>query len=482
MNVLMVASECAPFVKTGGLADVVGALPAALKPLGVDARVMLPCYPALFPLLPQGKEVANFGDLPGGSGRLVQVKAPEDMGGITLLLLDAPQLFDRAGKPYNGPDGQDWPDNHRRFASLAQAAARICFDGLDGWKPDILHAHDWQAALAPVYLKQTGRETPKTVVTIHNIAFQGRYGPHTVAELGLRSDWFHSGGLEFWGDLSFLKAGLVHADHVTTVSPTYAREILTPQFGMGLEGVLQARTDTLTGILNGIDTDVWNPATDTALPVPYDARTLKRKALSRAALCERLNLDPAHEGPLFCVISRLTEQKGLDALAEAIPHLVQQGGQLAVLGTGEPALEEDFRRAAQENPGRVGTHIGYDEGFSHLMQGGADAILIPSRFEPCGLTQLYGLHYGTLPVVARTGGLADTVIDANAAAIAAKCATGFVFDVVTAEGIAAVLDRVFAAYDTPTQWQAMMKAAMRQPVGWQDSGAAYVSLYESLLG
>lgn len=477
MNVLMVTSECAPFVKTGGLADVVGALPGALEPLGVDARVMLPCYPALFPLLPKGEEVATFGDLPGGPGRLVQVEAE----GITLLLLDAPQLFDRAGKPYNGPDGHDWPDNDKRFASLAQAAARICFEGLPGWKPDVLHAHDWQAALAPVYLKQTGRTVPKTVVTIHNIAFQGRFGAHTVGPLGLRADWFHADGLEYWGDVSFLKAGLVYADHVTTVSPTYAREILTPQFGMGLEGVLQARSETLTGILNGIDTGIWDPATDGALPAPYDVKTLKLKAQNKAALAERLGLDTAHDGPMFCVISRLTEQKGLDALAEAIPHLVARGGQLAVLGTGEPGLEALFQKAATDNPGKVGTYIGYDEGFSHLVQGGADAILIPSRFEPCGLTQLYGLRYGTLPVVARTGGLADTVIDANAAAIAAKCATGFVFDEVSAEGIGAALDRVFEAWENRQLWQQMVRSAMRHPVGWEDSASAYVTLYESLI-
>ncbi len=476
MNVLMVTSECAPFVKTGGLADVVGALPGALAPSGVDARVMLPAYPALFPLLAKGIEVATFGDLPGGTGRLVQVEAE----GLTLLLLDAPQLFDRPGKPYNGPDGLDWHDNHRRFASLAQAAARICFDGLAGWTPDVLHAHDWQAALAPVYLKQTGRTVPKTVVTIHNIAFQGRYGAHVLDELGLRRDWFHADGLEYYGDVSFLKAGLVYADHVTTVSPTYAREILTPRFGMGLEGVLQARTDSLTGILNGIDTGVWNPGDDAALPAPYDARNPRNKRQSRAALAERLSLDPDHDGPLFCVISRLTEQKGLDALDAAIPHLVEAGGQLAVLGTGEPGLEAAFTKAAQDFPGKVGTYIGYDEAFSHLMQGGADAILIPSRFEPCGLTQLYGLRYGTLPVVARTGGLADTVIDANAAALAVKAATGFVMDEVTPEAISATLDRVMELYAQPGVWKEMMRAAMRHPVGWEESAKSYVTLYEIL--
>lgn len=476
MKVLMVTSECAPFVKTGGLADVAGALPGALAPLGVDARVVLPAYPALFPLLPQGKEVASFGDLPGGSGRLVQVEAE----GMTLLLLDAPQLFDRPGPPYSGPDGQDWHDNHLRYGALAQAAARICFDGLDGWKPDVLHAHDWQAALAPVYLKQDGRTPPKSILTIHNIAFQGLFAPQYLGDLGLRSDWFHPDGLEYYGKVSFLKAGLIYADHITTVSPTYAQEILTPEFGMGLDGVLNERSAALTGILNGIDTAAWNPATDRALTTQYSAQTLGGKAQNRAKLAARLGLDPDHKGPLFCVISRLTLQKGLDALSDAIPALVAAGGQLALLGSGDPELERAFQQAAARYPGKIGVEIGYDEGFSHLIQGGSDAILIPSRFEPCGLTQLYGLRYGTLPVVARTGGLADTVIDANHAALAAGVATGFVFDDVSARGLAGVIGRVCDAYDNPDQWHKMQLAAMRHPVGWETSAKAYVKMYETL--
>ena len=477
MKVLMVTSECAPFIKTGGLADVAGALPGALAPLGVEVKTVLPAYPALFPLLPKGKEVASFGDLPGGPARLVEVKSE----GITLLLLDAPQLFDRPGAPYTGADGKDWPDNHRRFGSLAQAAARISFDGLDGWVPDVLHAHDWQAGLAPVYLKQDGREPPRSVITIHNIAFQGRFGAHVMGDLQLRSDWFHPGGLEYYGDVSFLKAGLVYADQITTVSPTYAREILTPRFGMGLDGVLAGRAAHLTGILNGIDLDAWNPEGDPALAQTYGPKTLSRKAANRAAIAKRLGLDPDHDGPLFCVISRLTQQKGLDALADALPALVAGGGQLALLGSGEPELEQAFRGAATQFPGKVGVEIGYDEPFSHLIQGGSDAILIPSRFEPCGLTQLYGLRYGTLPVVARTGGLADTVVDANHAALAAGVATGFVFDDVSVPGIERAVARATAAYADRDLWHAMQSAAMRQPVGWETSARDYVQMYETLL-
>ena len=477
MQVLMVASECAPFVKTGGLADVVGALPAALEPHGVTAHVLLPAYPQLFPLLAKGKEVTSFGDLPGGSGRVVQVTTD----GVRLLLLDAPQLFDRPGGPYVDEAGQDWPDNHIRFAALSMAAARICMGAIEGYQPDVLHAHDWQAALAPVYLRMADRQYPKTVFTIHNIAFQGRFGPQVLGQLHLKTDWFHPEGLEFHGDLNMLKGALAYSDRITTVSPTYAREILTPEFGMGLEGVLQARGGALSGLLNGIDTDAWNPRDDAALARTYDARGLKRKSENRVAVQARFGLAQDATGPLFCVVSRLTEQKGLDALLDAVPHLVERGAQLAVLGSGAPELEQGFRSAAEAYPGRVGTHIGYDETLSHLMQGGSDAIIIPSRFEPCGLTQLYGLRYGTLPVVARTGGLADTVIDANVAALAAKVATGFVFDDVSGAGIARVIDRVVDAYADTKLWQTMMRAAMKHPVGWDSSGQGYADLYDDLL-
>lgn len=477
MNVLMVASECAPFVKTGGLADVVGALPAALARVDVDAQVVLPAYPPLFPLLPKGEEVARFDDLPGGPGRIVRVTVQ----GITLLLLDAPQLFDRPGGLYVDEAGKDWADNHLRFGALSMAGARIAMGAIDGYQPDVLHAHDWQAALAPVYLRMAGRDTPRSIITIHNIAFQGRFGPQVLDRLHLKTDWFHPEGLEFHGDLSFLKGALMYADRITTVSPTYAREILTPEFGMGLDGVLQARASVLSGVLNGIDIEAWNPADDTALAEPYEAKTLKRKAANRTALSERLGLNTDSSGPLFCVVSRLTNQKGLDALLDAVPHLVERGAQLAVLGTGQPELEQGFRDAAQAHPGQVATHIGYDEALSHLFQAGSDTILIPSRFEPCGLTQLYGLRYGTLPVVARTGGLADTVIDANVAAILAKAATGFVFTDVSAFGIAQVIDRVVDAYGDPKLWQSLQRAAMRHPVSWDNSAQAYCDLYTDLV-
>lgn len=476
MNVLMVVSECAPFLKTGGLADVAGALPAALSEHGVSSRTLMPAYRALKPLLAKGKEVAVLDGLPGGSAQVVAVTAE----GIDLLLLDQPDLYDRDGGPYVSPQGRDWDDNHIRFAALAMAGARICAEGLDGWRPQIAHAHDWQAALLPVYLKQMEITDVKSVLTIHNIAFQGRFGPHVLGELGLRSDWFHPEALEYYGDLGFLKGGLTMADQITTVSPTYAQEILTPQFGAGLDGVLRARAHRLTGILNGIDLDVWNPATDAELAQTYDARSLKRKAQTRAALQDRLGLSSDSKGPLFCVVSRLTEQKGLDVLLDAVPHLVAKGGQLAVLGSGDPVLEQGFQRAADQFAGQVGTFIGYDEAFSHQLQGGSDAILIPSRFEPCGLTQLYGLRYGTLPVVTQTGGLADTIVDANVAAIGAGVATGFKVYDLTLEGLNSTLDRVFEIYQTPKRWQTMQRAAMKNAFDWDASALEYLNVYKAL--
>lgn len=472
MNILMVTSECAPFIKTGGLADVVGALPRVLASMDVSVRVLLPAYNGLRDLAGQGRQVARWDNLAGHSARLVAVSAE----GLELFLLDIPSLFDRSGGPYVDADGQDWPDNHIRFGTLAQAAARVAFEGADDWRPDLVHAHDWQAGLVPVYLQQDPRPAPKAVLTIHNIAFQGRFGPHVLDALGLRQDWFHPEALEYHGDLSFLKAGLVMADAITTVSPTYAREILTPEFGMGLEGVLQARSADLSGILNGIDTDAWNPDTDAALPATYSARSLSRKAQNRAEIAARMGLE-ASEGPLFCVISRLSDQKGLDALADAVEHLVAQGGQLALLGSGAPELEHAYTEAAHNHPGQVGVHIGYDEALSHLLQGGSDAILIPSRFEPCGLTQLYGLRYGTLPVVARTGGLADTVIDASPAALDAGCATGVQFNSVSAQGVRGALDRVFELWQDKKTWASMQRNAMRQAVDWDRSAAAYMDLY-----
>ena len=470
-RVLSVASECVPLIKTGGLADVVGALPAALAAVGWDMRVLLPAYRSLRSKLDAMHEVWFEPGLFGGDGRVFA----GEVGGVQVLLLDAPHLFDREGGPYTGPGG-DWFDNARRFAALSWVAARISREGLAGWKPDVLHAHDWQAGFAPAYLAYGGANGVKSVLTIHNIAFQGWAPAQALADLRLPFEQFHPGALEYYGGLSSLKAGLVTADRITTVSPNYAAELMRAEFGMGLQGVIAQRADVVSGILNGVDTAVWSPEAEA---VPYSARAMKGKATNRAALCAEMGLDVP--GPLAILVSRLTDQKGIDLLDETIPEFIAGGGGLAVLGSGDPVLEAAVKGLASRFPGRVSVRIGYDEGMSHRLFAGGDAVLVPSRFEPCGLTQMYGLAYGTVPVVSSVGGLADTVIHASPAALTAGVATGIVFHPVDAVAFGQALRQLLAVYADKAQFARMQKNAMAQPVGWQASAAAYATLYEGLL-
>ncbi|NHT77945.1 glycogen synthase GlgA [Rhizobiaceae bacterium CRRU44] len=476
MNVLSVASEVFPLIKTGGLADVAGALPAALKPHGIRMRTLLPGYPAVMAKIGETTRLGGFDTLFGYPAALLAAEHE----GLDLLVLDAPALFDRPGGPYLDPQGLDHPDNFRRFAALSLAAAEIARGVLPEWTPDLVHCHDWQSALAPVYMQHGGAAHVPTVLTIHNIAFRGQFPASTFPELALPWGAFSVQGVEYYGDVSFLKGGLMAATAITTVSPSYAQEILTPEFGMGLQGVLANRIADLHGIVNGIDTDVWNPAADPHIVSPYAAATLKKRPANRDALRERFGL-VATDGPLFCVVSRLTDQKGMDVLAGVIDMIVDNGGTLAVLGSGDPALEAAFRTAAAVHPGRVGIVVGYDEPLSHLMQAGADAILVPSRFEPCGLTQLYGLRYGCVPVVARTGGLADTIIDANEAAVAANVATGFLFSPVSEESLRLALRRVFSLWRQPKIWARLQARGMKSDVSWDMSATRYAALYAGLL-
>ncbi|MCU0907907.1 MAG: glycogen synthase GlgA [Rhodobacteraceae bacterium] len=471
-RVLSVASECVPLVKTGGLADVVGALPAALAPHGWDMRVLIPAYRGVAAraddLVPVWSDPALF----GGPAQVLA----GSVAGVQVLLLDAPHLFDRAGGPY-GHQGVDFGDNPERFAALSWAAAQIARHGLsDGWRPQVLHGHDWQAGFAPAYLRFGGPTDVGTVITVHNIAFQGHANPDRLAALRLPAHEFHAGSLEYYGNLSSLKAGLIHADRITTVSPTYADELMRPEFGMGLQGVIAARADVVSGILNGVDTSVWDPGAE---DVPYSAKSLKTKALARAALIAEMGLGDI-PGPLAIVVSRLTDQKGIDLLPAAIPEFVGLGGGLAVLGSGDPRLEGAVQALARNHPARVAVRIGYDEGLSHRMFAGADAVLVPSRFEPCGLTQMYGLRYGTIPVVASTGGLADTVVTASPMALAAGAATGITFHPTDALALTQALRRLVALHADRKVWQGMQRAAMAAPVGWEASSAAYAALYEGL--
>jgi starch synthase len=393
---------------------------------------------------------------------------------VPVLLLDAPHLFDREGGPYSGPMG-DHPDNAVRFAALSWVGARIAREGLAGWKPDILHAHDWQAGLAPAYLAYHGAGEVKSVITVHNIAFQGWAPAQMLGVLRLPGHAFHPDALEYYGGISSLKAGLVTADRITTVSPTYAAELMRPEFGMGLQGVIAARGPVVSGILNGVDTGVWNPAT--ADP-PFGPKAMAGKASARAALCAEFGLEVP--GPLTIVVSRLTDQKGIDLLPAVVPDLVLGGGGLIVLGSGDPGLEGQVRALAARFPGRVAVKIGYDEGLSHRLFAGADAVLVPSRFEPCGLTQMYGLRYGTVPVVSLVGGLADTVIGVSPATLAAGAATGVTFHPVDAMAFGRALSQLLELYAQPKLWAKIQARAMVHPVGWEASAAAYAALYEGL--
>ncbi|UWQ19988.1 glycogen synthase GlgA [Jannaschia sp. W003] len=466
MQVLSVASECAPLVKTGGLADVAGALPGALAPLGIRMRTLVPGYPAVTAAAGEGRATWH-GDLFGGPARVLESGA----AGLDLLVLDAPHLFAREGSIYLGPDGRDWPDNPERFAALSWTAAAIAGRGLDGWRPDILHGHDWQAGLAPVYLREGHPGAGVgTVLTIHNVAFQGLADADRLGSLRLPASGMTAEGFEYWGRISALKAGLVWSDRITTVSPTYAAELMRPEFGMGLDGLLRARARDLVGILNGVDTEEWAP--------PYRLPSGKRRHTE--ALRAEMGL-PDAPGPLCVVVSRLTAQKGLDLLLEALPALLEGGGQLALLGSGDPALEHAFREAAERHRD-VAVRIGYDEGLARRLVTGGEAILVPSRFEPCGLTQLYGLRFGTIPVVALTGGLADTVIPATLAGLWARAATGIQVHPVTADALARALRQLCALHGDAETWKGMQRRAMCHPVGWERSAGDYAALYKALTG
>lgn len=481
LRVLSVASEAFPLIKTGGLADVVGALPGALAALGVEVKTLLPGYPAVMKAIGDSRIVHRWRSLFGGPASLVEAPA----GSLGVLALDAPHLYDRPGNPYVDATGKDWPDNAERFAALALVAAEIGSGQFGFYAPDVVHAHDWQAALAPAYLRfsrsvRTHGRRPATVVTVHNLAFQGQFPASMLEKLHLPPQSFTMDGIEYYGQIGFLKAGLAMADRITTVSPTYAVEIQGSDMGMGLDGLLRHRADAVTGILNGIDTEVWNPATDSHLVARYDARRLDARKRNKAAVRERFGLAADDEAPLIAVISRLTWQKGMDLLLAALPRMLSEGAQLALLGAGDATLQAEFTAAASRYPGRVSVMLGYDEAASHLLQGGADAILVPSRFEPCGLTQLYGLRYGTVPVVSRVGGLADTIIDANEVALAAGVATGFQFAPVTVDALAATVTRAIRCYRDPATWRSLQKRGMATDVSWRRPATQYAELYKSL--
>lgn len=483
-RVLSVASECVPVLKTGGLADVVGALPAALAPWGWESRVLLPAYPQVLESvsdqLDQAELLWHERDLFGGPADIRRVRVDE----LDLLLLIAPHLYERFGGPY-GVDGHDHHDNHVRFAALSWAGAQLAIHGgADRWIPDLVHAHDWQAGLLPSYLKYAGSHVP-SVMTVHNMAFQGVFGADQLDRLRLPTWDFHPDALEYHGLVSSLKAGMVHAAALTTVSPTYAQELTTAAFGFGLEGVVASRRDRgeLYGILNGIDPVVWDPEQDPEIQ-PYQRDDMSGKAINRTRLVKEFSLkEPS--GPLAVVVTRLTHQKGVDLLLQALPDFLSTGGAVVVLGSGDTEYEEGLRLLQARYPDAVGLRLGYDEGLSHRMFGGGDLVLVPSRFEPCGLTQLYGLKYGTLPVAASTGGLADTVFDVGTLENPAFNATGFSFGgegaPIDAGGLGDALSRAQQFYADTGSWKRLQNQAMGTAVDWSASAKQYCDLFNSLV-
>ncbi len=476
MKVLSVTSEIFPLVKTGGLADVTGSLPKALVACGVETTSIVPGYPKVMQLLKNATPLLVFDDLLGVRAALLHARIDD----LNLFVLDAPELYDRPGGPYVDANGRDHVDNWKRFAALSRAAAEIAGGILPGWVPDLVHTHDWQSAMTSLYMREIGCAVP-VVITIHNIAFQGQYSADILPAIGLSSSHFSMKSLEYYGDISFLKGGLVTADAITTVSPTYAREILTPRFGMGMDGILNERVAVLRGIVNGIDLDIWDPASDPHLPRNYDVHSLRRKREIRHLLLKRFDLDDQGTGPVFSAVSRLTWQKGLDMLADTADEIVENGGRLIIFGQGDPDVEQNLIRTAERYPGRMAVHIGYDEPIAHLIHGGSDAIVQPSRFEPCGLTQLYALRYGTVPVVSRTGGLSETIIDANDAAMSARVATGFQFHPVTTDGLRLALRRAMHAFMEPKMWARLQNQGMKAKFSWERSAQQYATVYANMV-
>src|SRR5881227_2618492 len=462
MRALHAAAELFPWVKTGGLGDVIAALPPALAGLGVDVRLVLPGFTALLDALPLQEVTRVRTPFAIERVRIALAELPES--GVRAYLIDHPAFYDRPGSPYADPDGREWPDNHRRFALLGWAAAALAQGADPKWRPDILHAHDWHAGLAPAYLRAAAAPVP-SVFTVQNLAYQGFFPAAGFADLALPPGFFSIDGVEFYGGISLLKAGLFYADRLTTVSPSYVREIQTPAFGNGLDGLLRSRAGVLSGILNGVDPKIWSPENDALLPRRYGIDDAAAgKAAAKAALQRRLGL--------------VVEPEAL--LLAALPALIAEGVQLALLGSGDADLEAGFAAAAAAHPGRAGIVVGYDEALSHLIMAGADSVLVPSRFEPCGLTQLYALRYGALPLVRRIGGLADTVVDANAVSLAEGNATGLVFGAESPNALLEAARRAMALYADHASWRRVVRQAMAQDFSWDAAARQYEALYAGL--
>jgi starch synthase len=481
MRVLHVAAEIFPLVKTGGLADVMGALPQALIAEGADVRLLLPGLPPILDAITSQTTICEIGAMFGAAKvRLIRGEMP--FSHVPVYVIDAPFFYRRAGSPYQTSTGAEWPDNLQRFSLLGWVAAHLAAGELDAqWQPDILHAHDWHPAMSCAYISHHPQTTARTIFTVHNLAYQGLFPRDDFHFTGLPSRFSENTGLEFHGQFSFIKAGLMFADRVTTVSATYAREIATGEFGCGLDGLIRNRGAAVSGILNGVDYSIWNPETDAGIAARYSAKELANKQLCKLALQKEIGLAPRPDALVFGVVSRLTAQKGLDLVLSALPRLLDLGCQLVVQGNGESGLETAFANAALAYPGQVAVRFAYDEAFAHQVIAGSDALFVPSRFEPCGLTQLYALRYGCLPVVRSVGGLADTVVDASEDNLQTNRATGFSFREASSTALSATIDRVAALYAQPERWQQMQRRAMAQEFSWGVAAKAYLALYEEVM-
>ena len=488
MKILIATSEAVPFAKTGGLADVSGALPAALRALGHDVRLALPRYRSVslekFMLRPLLEEMAVM--FPGNAqvGSILHSTLPGTDIPAYFVRQDA--YFDRDG--LYGEKGADYPDNADRFAFYCMAALWT-LKGL-AWQPDVIHCNDWQTALIPTYLKNlpvlrndSFYDRIRTLYTIHNLAYQGAFPPGVLPKIGLDQSVYHPEGLEFYGKVNLMKSGIVYSDALSTVSKTYAQEIQTKEFGAGLEGILRARADRLHGIMNGIDYTIWNPEIDEFIPAHFSARDLRGKAKCKKALQKAVGLPEDGQVPLIGMISRLDKQKGFDLLEENLPKIVRMDVQLAILGTGDPKYHAMLEEAAKKYPKKISANLKFDNTLAHLIEAGSDMFLMPSRYEPCGLNQLYSLRYGTIPIVRKTGGLADSIVDATAKTLKSGEATGFVFEEYEADAMHAAFKRAVDLHrKKPDQWRQLIQNAMSKDFSWDHSAREYETLFRKIAG
>lgn len=484
MRVLFATSEAHPLIKTGGLADVSGALPKALTQIAsgdnVDIKIIIPGYKAVLSKVQQAEAIATIGVF-GYTCKIILGKMPDS--GLDVIVIQNAALYERTGGPYSDENGVDWPDNPLRFGVFSRIASMICSKNnpIKNWQPDLIQCNDWQTGLAPAYMKLVDKSTTKSILSIHNLAFQGCFDASWVVKLDLPKTGFQMNGFEYYGQLSFLKAGIFFADQLCTVSPTYAEEIQTDAFGFGMQGLLKSRSHELTGILNGIDEEDWNPATDKNLIKNYNNSRISGKNVVKRNLQQKLGLQIDANAPLLGIVSRLTYQKGLDLLPEIMPKLIEQGCQFAILGSGDKMLETNFKILAANHPKQVAMNTGYNEQLSHSIMAGSDIFIMPSRFEPCGLNQLYGLAYGTPPVVSHTGGLADSVCDTNEFTIKDNTATGFVVKNVNHWSLLVTIERAINYWKDKKTWRQIQSNGMKRSIGWNSSAKAYLALYERTL-